>query len=197
VPAVLREAEAGNATLAKQDISAALALAPGRDVKILAALALARIGDAARTRPPVEGLEKSDQSNTVLKVYWLPTINAAVSLNQGKSAEAPASLEAISSYELSSAGPLYPPYVRGQAYLLTRNGLAAAAEFRKLLDHRGIVLNFVTSALAHLQLGRAYVMSGDTPKARTAYQDFLALWKDADPDVPILKQAKVEYTKLQ
>ena len=92
---------------------------------------------------------------------------------------------------------LYPAYVRGQAYLLARNGTAAAAEFQKLLDHRGIVVNFVTGALAHLQIARAYAMAGDTAKAKSAYQDFLTLWKDADPDIPILKEAKAEYAKLQ
>ena len=92
---------------------------------------------------------------------------------------------------------LYRTYVRGQAYLLAHNGTAVATEFQKLLDHRGIVLNFVTGALAHLQLGRAYAMAGDTAKAKAAYQDFLTLWKDADPDIPILKQAKAEYAKLQ
>jgi len=91
---------------------------------------------------------------------------------------------------------LYPAYVRGQAYLLAHNGTAAVAEFQKLLDHRGIVLNFVTGALAHLQLGRAYAMAGDAAKAKSAYQDFFALWKDADPDIPILKEAKAEYAKL-
>jgi eukaryotic-like serine/threonine-protein kinase len=92
---------------------------------------------------------------------------------------------------------LYPAYLRAQAYLLAHNGTAAAAEFQKFLNHRGIVMNFPLGALAHLGLARAYVLSGDTAKARTAYQDFFALWKDADPDIPILKQAKTEYWKLQ
>jgi len=105
-------------------------------------------------------------------------------------------------YELGQSEPfdlgmMYPAYVRGQAYLLVRRGKEAAAEFQKIIDHRGIVLNFPLGALAHLQLGRAYVMSGDTAKARTAYQDFFALWKDADPDIPILKEAKADYAKLQ
>jgi uncharacterized protein YfaS (alpha-2-macroglobulin family) len=110
-------------------------------------------------------------------------------------------LEAAAPYELGLANTmvnyLYPAYVRGQAYLLARNGTAAAAEFQKLLDHRGIVVNFVTGALAHLQIARAYAMAGDTAKAKSAYQDFLTLWKDADPDIPILKEAKAEYAKLQ
>jgi len=90
-----------------------------------------------------------------------------------------------------------PAYVRGQAYLLGHNGAAATAEFQKLLDHRGCVLNFVTGALVHLQIGRAYAMAGESAKAKSAYNDFLTLWKDADPDIPVLKQAKAEYAKLQ
>lgn len=94
-------------------------------------------------------------------------------------------------------GMLYPAYLRGQAYLLAKDGSGAVAEFEKLLNHRGIVLNFVTAALAHLQLGRAYAMQSDSAKAKAAYQDFLTLWKDADPDIPVLKQAKAEYARLQ
>jgi hypothetical protein len=111
-----------------------------------------------------------------------------------------AALEAATPYELGTPGfvnYLYPAYVRGQAYLRARNGGAAAAEFQKLLDHRGIVLNFVTEALAHLQLGRAHMLQEDAAKAKTEYQDFFTLWKDADPEIPILKQAKAEYAKLQ
>jgi len=94
-------------------------------------------------------------------------------------------------------GTLYPPYLRGQAYLLLHNGAAAAAEFQKLLDHPGIALNFPLGALARLQLAKAYAVAIDTPKARSAYQDFLSLWKNADPDIPILKKARAEYVKLQ
>jgi tetratricopeptide (TPR) repeat protein len=118
----------------------------------------------------------------------------------GRHFEALVSLEAAAPYELQTAtfiNYLYPAYVRGQAYLLAHNGTGAAAEFQKLLDHRGAAVNFVTGALAHLQLGRAYAMAGDTAKAKSAYQDFFTLWKDADPDIPILKQAKAEYAKLQ
>ncbi|MGO9086384.1 MAG: protein kinase domain-containing protein, partial [Candidatus Sulfotelmatobacter sp.] len=199
--AALREAEWGDTASARQGITAALALSPGRDVKVAAALALARIGDAPRATALVRELEKSYAANTLLKLYWLPTINAAIELNQGNSSQALVYLEAAAPYELGGAGTsinyLYPVYVRGQAYLLAHNGTAAAAEFQKLLDHRGIVLNFVTGALAHLQLARAYAMAGDTAKAKSAYQDFFALWKDADPDIRILKEAKAEYAKLQ
>jgi len=202
VNAALREAELGDTYSAKQGVTAALALSSGRDVKVLAALALARIGDAPRATTLVGELEKSYASNTLLKLYWLPTINAAIEFSKGNSSQALVVLEAAAPYELGEPpplqpGPLYPAYFRGQAYLLARNGTAAAAEFQKLLDHRGIVLNFVTGSLAHLQLGRAYAMAGDAAKAKSAYQDFLTLWKDADPDIPILKEAKAEYAKLQ
>ena len=201
VNAALREAEWGDTASARQGVTAALTLSPGRDVKEVAALALARIGDTPRATALVGELEKSYASNTLLKLYWLPTINAAIELNQGNSSQALVSLEAAAPYELGGGGTyinsLYPAYVRGQAYLLAHNGTAAAAEFQRMLDHRGIVLNFVTGALAHLQLGRAYAMAGDTAKAKAAYQDFLTLWKDADPDIPILKEAKAEYAKLQ
>jgi len=202
VNAAVREAEFGNVAAAKQDVSAALALAPGRDVKVLSALALARVGDIARAKAMVEQLEKSDPLNTVLKLFWLPTLKAAIELNGGNSAQALVFLEAAAPYELGEPPPvqegtLYPAYLRGQAYLAAHNGSAAATEFRKLLDHRGIVINFPLGALAHLGLARAHALSGDTTKARAAYQDFFALWKEADPDIPILKEARAEFAKLQ
>ena len=199
VNAALREAEVGNTASGKQGVTAALKLSPGRDVKVAAALALARIGDAPRARALTDELAKNYPSNTLLKVYWLPTINAAIELSKGNSSQALVDLEAATPYELGTPGNinyLYPAYVRGQAYLLAHNGSAAAAEFQKLLVHSGIVVNFVTGALAHLQIGRAYAMAGDSAKAKAAYQDFFTLWKDADPDIPILKQAKAEYAKL-
>jgi tetratricopeptide (TPR) repeat protein len=202
VSAALQEAEFGNAAQAKQGVAAALALAPGRDVRVLSAMALARVGDSARAKALADELEKSNPLNTVLKVYWLPTIRAAIALNAGNPAQALVSLEAAAPYDLGSppptaSGTLYPAYVRGQAYLAAHNGSAAASEFQKLRDHRGIVVNFPLGALARLGQARAYAMSGDTVKARTAYQDFFALWKDADPDIPVLKEAKAEYAKLQ
>jgi eukaryotic-like serine/threonine-protein kinase len=202
VNTALHEAEVGNAAEVKHDVTSALALAPGRDVKVLAALALARVGEIARAKVIVEQLEKSDTSNTVLKLYWLPTIKAAIELNSGNSAQALVLLEAAAPYELGGPPPfqlgtMYPVYVRGEAYLKAGKGEQAAAEFQKVIDHRGIVLNFPLGTLAHLGLARAYAMTGDTAKARSAYQDFFTLWKDADPDIPILKQAKAEYAKLQ
>jgi hypothetical protein len=199
--AALREAEIGNDAGARQGVTAALALSTGRDVKIASALALARIGDAARASALAAELQKAEPNNAYLKLYWLPTINAQIELSKNNVAQAVQDLEPTAAHELGGASTfinyLYPAYVRGEAYLAARNGTAAAIEFQKVIDHRGIVQNFVTGALAHLQLGRAYAMAGDTAKAKTAYQDFLGIWKDADADVPILKQAKAEYAKLQ
>ena len=201
VNAALREAELGNTTSANRGVAAALALSTGRDVKVIAALTLARAGVAPRATVLARELESAYPTNTMLKFYWLPTINAAVELSKNNSSAGLMNLEAAAPYELGGAGMfinyVYPPYVRGQAYLLAHDGSAAAAEFKKVLDHRGVVLNFVTGSLARLQLGRAYAMAGDMAKAKTTYQDFLTLWKDADPDIPILKQAKAEYAKLQ
>ena len=200
--AALREAEFGNAALVKQDVAAALSLTPGRDVKVLSALTLARVGETGRAQAIVEELQKSYPSQTVLKVYWLPTIKSAIELNANNSTQAVVSLEAAAPYELGGPPPfqlgtLYPAYIRGQAYLMAHNGTAAATEFQKFLDHRGIVINFPLGALARLGLARAYTLQGDSTKSRTAFQDFFTLWKDADPDIPILKQAKAEYAKLQ
>jgi serine/threonine protein kinase/tetratricopeptide (TPR) repeat protein len=201
VNAALREAELGNTAMAKEEAIAALALSPGRDVKVVAALTLARAGDAARAKALAEELEKTYPTNTLMKLYWLPTINSAIEVGKNNSSQALVDLEPAAPYELGLAGVfinyLYPAYVRGQAYLLAHNGAAAATEFQKLPDHRGIVGNFVTGALAHLQIARAYAMAGDTAKAKAAYQDFLTFWKDADPDIPILKEAKAEYARLQ
>jgi len=202
VNAALREAEFGNLAIAKQDVSAALTLSPGRDIEILGALALARSGETARAKTMMGELEKGYPSQTILKVYWLPSIRAAIELNTNNSAQALVDLEAAAPYELGEPSPfqlgtLYPAYIRGLAQLMAHNGPAAAAEFQKVIDHRGIVMNFVTGEMARLGLARAYALSGDSAKAKSAYQDFLALWKDADPDIPILKAAKAEYAKLQ
>lgn len=200
VNAALREAELGNTASARQGVRAALALSPGRNVKLAAALTLARSGDAPRAKALAAELEKNYPTDTLLKHYWLPIINAALELSRGNSSHALVDLEAATFYELGEAGPinnLYPAYVRGQAYLLGHNGTAAAAEFQKLLDHRAIVGNFVTGSLAHLQIARAYAMAGERTKAKSAYQDFFTLWKEADPDIPALQQAKAEYVKLR
>ncbi len=199
--AALREAEVGNTAYARQGVTAALALSPGRDVKVVAALTLARIGDAPRAKALAEEVKKSYPNNALLKLYWLPTINAANELSRANSSQAIVDLEPAAPYELGDAGGfinyLYPAYMRGQAYLLAHKGTAAAIEFQKLLDHRGTVGNFLTGSLAYLHMGRAYAMTGDTTKAKAVYQEFFNTWKDADPDIPILKEAKAEYAKLQ
>jgi len=198
----LREAELGNVAAARQAVARALALAPGRDVKVLAALALARTGETAQSRTILEALQKSEPTNTLLKVYWFPVLEASIALAQQTPDRAVVALEPALPYELGNPPPgtsctIYPAYIRGLAYMAQRNGPAAAADFQKFVDHSGVVLNFLLGSLARLQLGRAYALSGDAAKAKTAYKDFLTLWKDADPDIPILKEAKAEYARLQ
>jgi len=198
--AALREAEVGNKALAQQDVAAALATSHNRNVQLQAALALARTGDTSQARMMAGDLQKDTPANTILNCYWLPTIRAAADINQGNASSAIQLLQTASPYELGSPPPLgnlYPVYVRGQAFLRARQGSAAVVEFQKLLDHAGIVQNFLLGSLAHLGLARSYALSGDTAKSRIAYQDFFAVWKDADPDIPILKEAKAEYAKLQ
>ena len=201
IGAALREAELGNVTNAKHGVKAALALSSGRDIKVTAALALARSRDAAGAKAILDELEKKYPTHTMLKFYWLPTIRAVLELNRGNSPQALADLEPAAPYELGLAANLisnmYPVYVRGQAYLLAHDGRAAAAEFQKMLDHKGVLQNFVIASLVRLQIARAYAMAGDTAKAKVAYQDFFTLWIDADSDIPVLKQAKAEYAKLR
>jgi eukaryotic-like serine/threonine-protein kinase len=202
--AALREAEFGNAAQSHNQATSALTLASTRDVQILRALALARAGDTSRAQEMVDELEKQNPLNTVIIGYWLPTIRAAIELDRNNPAKAVEHLQPATTYELGDPMPklefggfLYPAYVRGQAYLLLHKGNEAAAEFKKFLDHRGLVANCPLGALAHLGLARAYALQGDTAKAKAAYQDFLTLWKDADPDIPVLVAAKKEYAKLQ
>ena len=204
INAALREAEFGNVTRARQAIASALDSAATRDVQILAALAAARIGDVEQARRISDDLAHRFPLDTMINRYWLPTIYASIETSRNDAAKALDLLRTAAQYELGTPSPqfevgasLYPVYVRGQAYLSLHQGKEAAAEFQKYLDHRGIALNSPLAALARLQLGRAYVLSGDEARARSAYQDFLALWKDADPDIPIYKQAKAEYAKLQ
>lgn len=199
----LREVEFGNSEVARQQANRALFLVPTPSVQILAAVILARAGDAATARKLADGLEKRYPLNTPFNGYWLPTIRAAIDLSGKAPANAVEVLEAASPYELGQPDPtvglgglLYPPYLRGQTYLQLGKGLQAAAEFQKLIDNWGVLQNAPLGALARLQLGRAQAMAGDTAAARKSYRDFLGLWKDADPDVPVLQQAKAEYSKL-
>jgi serine/threonine protein kinase len=197
----LREAEFGNPDRARQETTSALELASTRDIQVLAALALARAGDSTRARNMADELGKNFPANTILNGYWLPTIRAANEINSKNPSQAVKILQGAAPYDLGEpspiAGTLYPVYVRAQAYLLMKKGDEAANEFQHFLDHRGVVANFPLGALAHLGLGRAFALQGDTVKARAAYRDFLTLWKSADPDIPVLIAAKAEYAKLQ
>ena len=197
----LREVESGNLERARAKAKAAAKLAPNRDVRAIAALALARAGDTAGAEKLAAELDKTFPLDTLIQRYWLPTIRAAVALERNDPNRAVELLKVASPIELSEPTNLTiylcPVYLRGEAYLMLHNGNRAAAEFQKFIDHRGLVVNFPWGALARLGLARAYAMQGETAKAKAAYQDFLTLWKDADPDVPILIQAKAEYAKLQ
>jgi serine/threonine protein kinase len=222
--AALREVEAGNREQACAEANAAVKLAPNRDVREMAALALARAGDTAGAEKLAAELDRTFPLDTRVQRYWLPTIRAAVALGRKDPNRAIELLKVASTIELGAAHyadpthltiVLCPAYLRGEAYLMLHDGNRAAVEFQKFIDHRGVVMNFPWGALARLGLARAYAVEaglsrhgengGVKPplqpdaraKARAAYQDFLTLWKDADPDVPILKEAKAEYAKLQ
>ena len=195
--AALREVESGNRERARAEAYAAVKLAPNRDVRAIAALALARAGDTAGAEKLAAELDKTLPLDTLVQRYWLPTIRAAVALERKDPNRAIELLKAVGVIELGAGGNLLPVYVRGQAYLVLRDGNRAAVEFQKFVDHRGLVGNFPLGALARLGLARAYAMQGDIAKAKAAYQEFLTLWKDADPDIPIFIAAKTEYAKLQ
>jgi eukaryotic-like serine/threonine-protein kinase len=200
----LREALFGNADEARRRATLAMERSAGRDAQYGAALALAYAGDYGRAQALTDDLDKRFSEDTIVQFNYLPTLRAKLVLSKGNASEAIESLRAATPYELGQTTAstygwtsLYPIFVRGQAYLAVHQGSEAAAEFQRILDHRGIVLNLPTGALAHLGLARAYAMQGDTAKAKAAYQDFLTLWKDADPDIPILIAAKAEYAKLK
>jgi eukaryotic-like serine/threonine-protein kinase len=194
--AAMREAWVGNMALAKQGAQAALALANGIYIEAYSAVALGLAGDSAQAERLADDLGKRFPENTYVRFEYLPMIHAAIALRSGNSGKAVEALAAAKLYELG-LWHLYPVYLRGEAYLAAKQGAAAGAEFQKILDHPGVVINEVIGALAHLGLGRAYALAGDNAKAKVAYQDFLALWKNADPDIPILQQAKAEYAKLK
>jgi hypothetical protein len=203
--AALREAFLGNAVAARQKATAALGLARDREVEYGAALSLALAGNSSQTQTLADDLEKNFPEDTSVKFSYLPVLRALLALNRRQPAKAIELLQSAGPYELGTPrsniqgffGALYPVYVRGVAYLAEGQGTDAVAEFQKILDHRGIVISDSIGALAHLQMGRAYAVAGDKAKAEFAYQNFLSLWKDADPDIPILKQARAEYAKLK
>jgi eukaryotic-like serine/threonine-protein kinase len=195
----LREALFGNAAQAQQQAVAALGLSMSRDVQYASALALAMAGNSAQAQKYSEMLSKRFSEDTLVQFNFLPTLRAQLALNRKNPADALKILEAAGPYELGhpDTGALYPVFVRGKAYLAARQGSQAVAQFQKVLDYPGVVVNEPIGPLAHLGLARAYALQGETAKALAAYRSFLALWKNADPDIPILKQAEAEYAKLQ
>jgi eukaryotic-like serine/threonine-protein kinase len=200
----LREAWFGNTDEARRRATLALKLSTSRDLQYFAALAFAYARDDVRAKALADDLDKRFPEDTIVRFNYLPSVRGKLVLNKGDASGAIQSLEAAAPYELGETTAtdlhwtaMFPVFVRGEAYLAARQGSEAAAEFQKILDHRGLVLNQPIGALAHLGLGRAYVLQGDIPKAKVAYQDFLTLWKDADPDIPVLQKAKAEYAKLQ
>jgi len=198
----VREAEAGAFAFARQYLARAQKLAPSTDVRTLAALVMARTGNLNQARTLSAQLDREFPSDTMMQKYWLPVIRAAIEVQQGQGLRASAALIPAAPLEMASPGrwavaAIYPAYVRGQAYLLTGDATAAAAEFQKLLDHAGAVLNSPLTPLASLGRARAYARTSDTARTRVAYKEFLDLWKDADPDIPLFKQAKSEYAALR
>ena len=202
--AAMWEALFGNYPAARKLVDAALSIAPeSPEAKSQSALALAVAGDTARSQALADKLNQDFSLFTVIQSNWLPMIRGQLDINRKAAPSAIESLQATGPYELGQGfgqinySCLYPVYIRGQAYLAGSQGTAAAGEFQKILDHRGLVQNCPTGALAHLGLARASVLQKDMARAKAAYQDFLTLWKDADPDIPIYKQAKAEYATLQ
>jgi serine/threonine protein kinase/tetratricopeptide (TPR) repeat protein len=193
-------AEVGYTALARQAALEALAGSNDRDARVAGAYGLARVGDASGSQKLIDGLSKEFPTDTLVNSVWLPVARASNQIKANQAAQAVSNLEAAIPYELGGPpnGAVYwPMYVRGEAYLSLHDGAKAAAEYQKILDHGGIAPSMPLYTLARLGLGRAYAAQGDKVKAKQSYQDFFAAWKDADPDVPILKEAKDEYAKLQ
>jgi tetratricopeptide (TPR) repeat protein len=202
--AAVCEAHFGNAAAARKHALAALELGKGRDVEYGAAFALQLSGDTSRARVLADDLAKRFPEDTSVQFSYLPTLYALFALAQNDPSRAIQQLQPALPYDLAfpgtaffaKFGSLYSIYLRGEAYLAAKKGREAAAEFRKILDHRSLVLADPVGSLGRLQLGRALSLLGDKAKARAAYRDFLRVWKDADSDIPILKEAMAEYSKL-
>jgi eukaryotic-like serine/threonine-protein kinase len=197
----VREALVGNSAVAQRQANAALALSHGKEVEALAAIARGLAGDSFQAARLSDDLNQRFPEDTSVQFNFLPTIRAASALQNGHGSKAKEALDMAQPYELGATTQevsfyLYPVYLRAGAYLAEKQGTVAAAEFRKILDHPGLVQNEPIGALAHLGLGRAHALTADTGKAKAEYEEFLSLWKDADSDIPILKQAKAEYAKL-
>jgi eukaryotic-like serine/threonine-protein kinase len=199
------EAVYGNAAEGKSSATAALKLSRGRDLEYASGIGLAFSGDSSQAQALGVDLEKRFPEDTFVKFTYVPVLRAVAALGRGKPADIVQGLQVTLPYELAVnglnyvhfyLGGLHSAYVRGEALMAVYRYTEASAEFQKILDHRGLVGLDPIGALAHLQLGRAFALSGDRSKAKAAYQDFLVLWKDADPDIPILKRAKAEYARL-
>lgn len=200
--AALREAEFGNVAAARREATAALAMFAGKDVKTVAAMALARAGQTAQAQKIAETLKEQFPENTVVQGYWLPSIRGAIEISAGRPLKAIEVLKTAAPYELGQSQPfavgmMYPVYLRGTAYLKAGMGNEAVIEYQKILDHPGVVLNFPLAALANIQLGRAHAATGDRTKAHVAYGKFLKLWEEADSDIALLAQAKSEMAALR
>jgi Tfp pilus assembly protein PilF len=196
----MHEAEAGNLAQARRIAGNSLKGVQNRATQLVLALALARAGDIAQAQKLADTISQEAPLNTMVQNYSLPTIRAAIKLNTNDPAGAVEILRATAKYELAMPGgfdSLYPVYIRGLAYLRMGEGRLATAEFQKLLDHPGIIGRYVIGALSHLQMARAQKIAGNEAAARKSYEDFLTLWKDADPDLPVYQQAKAEYAKLR
>jgi eukaryotic-like serine/threonine-protein kinase len=197
----LIEAELGDPVHARQRSAAALALAPTKDVRTIAALALARAGDVNRAQTIVSGLRKHLPSDNLMKSYWLPIIRAAIAISRNNPQIAIECLQVTAPYEIGgyplAQDTLYPVYLRGLAFLMQGKRTEAAAEFQKMLNHRGRLANSLLGALVHFQLAKTYALSDDKPKARTECEEFLTLWEDADPDLSLLRQARAQYAGLK
>jgi serine/threonine protein kinase/Tfp pilus assembly protein PilF len=198
----VRETQAGDFSRAPELINQAQKLSRAEDVRTLTALVLAQMGNAKQAQAVCKELDKEWPEGTYMQKYWLPLIRAQIDLQQRQPAKALEDLGVATPLELSNPDPLpvatlYPVYVRAQAYLATGDGPKAAAEFKKLIDNRSLVLNFPLAAQARLGMARAWSSANNKENASQSYQDFLALWRDADPDLPVLKQAKAEYAKLK
>ena len=193
------DAESGNSSAARDIAAKALAISRNRSSMERAALTLATAGDAAQAEGLAEELDRQFPVSTLMQNYTLPTIRAEIAINRKQPGQAVEMLKRALPYEyaMDSYADLQPAYVRGLAYLELKDGNKAAAEFEKVIDNPGIVTNSIIGSLSYVQLARVEEMSGDHDAARTHYQDFLALWKNADPDIPIYKQAKAEYAKLK
>jgi len=179
-------------------------LSSTRSTRVLAAIVFARAGDSGEARRLADELHKQNPQSTKLNVYWLPSIRAAIELSRQNPAGAIDALKEAAPYELGMAGPqpelgamLYPVFLRGEAYLALHQGAAAAAEFEKCLQHKGLAINSVLAGLAPLELAEAHAMQGDAKDSRAAYAAFFTSWQGADPDIPIYQAAKEEYAKIK